>query len=83
MKINWRRSFIFYVAIIVAAVVLFTVILPSGQEPDEIPLSDAIEKSQNNEIASIIVSDDTIKITGKNGVEYINIKKIPSRIPYK
>ena len=76
MRINWKRSLIFYLAIIIAAVILFTVILPSsGQEPEEIPLSVAIEKSQNNEIASIIVSGDTLKITGTDEVEYVAHKE--------
>ena len=75
MRINWKRSIIFYIAIVVAAVVLFTVILPSGQEPEEIPLSKAIEMSQNNEISKIAVSDDNLNITAKNGTEYVAFKE--------
>jgi len=80
MKINWRRSILVYIAIIVVAVVFFTFILPSGQYPDEIPLSDAIAMSQNNEIAKISVGSDTINITTIGGTEYLTYKEITSSI---
>ncbi len=75
MKINWKRSLIFYVAIIVAAVILFTVILPSGQGPEEKPLSDIITMSQNSDIAKIVVEDETLKITTITETEYITYKE--------
>ncbi len=70
MRINWRRSLIFYAFIVIAAVVLFTVVLPSGTEPEQVLLSDVIEMSQAGEIDSILVSSDTLKITGTDGKEY-------------
>jgi len=75
MRINWKRSLIFYAFIVIAAVVLFTVVLPSGQEPKEIPLSQAIEMSKNGEIYSIMVSNSSLNITGKNGSEFIAHKE--------
>ncbi len=75
MRINWKRSIIFYLIIIVAAVVLFTVILPSGQAPTEIPLSQAIAMSQSGEIASIVVESDNIKITATDGTEFVTFKE--------
>jgi len=70
MRINWKRSIIFYLAIIIASVVLFTVILPSDQGPEEILLSDVIEMSQNQEIDTIVVFNDRLGITGKDGTKY-------------
>jgi len=75
MRINWKRSLLFYIVIIVAAVVLFTVILPSGTEPEEIPLSDVIQMSRDGEIYSILVEGDTLRITASDGVEYITYKE--------
>ena len=75
MRINWKRSLLFYVIIIVAAVVLFTVILPSGVEPTQISLSEAIDMSQQGKILSIVVSTDTLHITGRDGVDYITYKE--------
>ncbi len=80
MRINWRRSILVYIAIIAAAVVFFTLILPSEPEPNEIPLSDAIAMSQNSEIAKISVGSDTINITATNGIEYLTYKEVTSSI---
>ncbi|MCJ7769061.1 MAG: ATP-dependent zinc metalloprotease FtsH, partial [Dehalococcoidales bacterium] len=76
MRINWKRSLIFYIAIIAAAVILFTVILPSsGEEPKKIPLSKAIAMSQNGEIKALVVEDDTLHIKDTDDVEYITYKE--------
>jgi cell division protease FtsH len=75
MRINWKRSLIFYIAIIAAAVILFTVILPSGDEPEEIPLSEVIAMSQNGEIKKIVVENETLNITTIDGTELITFKE--------
>jgi len=80
MRINWKRSIIVYIVLIVAAVVFFTFILPSGQKPEEIPLSDAIAMSQNSEIEKIVVESDTINITANDGTEYVTFKEINASI---
>ncbi|UCE97691.1 MAG: ATP-dependent zinc metalloprotease FtsH [Dehalococcoidia bacterium] len=75
MRINWKRSLIFYIAIIAAAVILFTVILPSGQEPEEILLSEAIAMSQNGEIRKIVIDNETLSIIGTDDIEYVTYKE--------
>jgi cell division protease FtsH len=80
MRINWKRSIIFYIAIIAVAIVFFTFILPKGAKPGEIPLSEAITMSQNGEIASIVVGSDTINITASDGTEYVTYKEINASI---
>ncbi len=75
MRINWKRSLIFYIAIIAAAVILFTVILPSGQEPEEILLSEAITMSQNGKIRKIVIDNETLNITGIDDTEYVTYKE--------
>ncbi|HEX79369.1 MAG TPA: ATP-dependent metallopeptidase FtsH/Yme1/Tma family protein [Dehalococcoidia bacterium] len=80
MRINWRRSILVYIAIIAMVVVFFTFILPSGQKPEEIPLSEAIAMSQDGEIESILVGSSTINITTKDGTEYLTHKEITSNI---
>jgi cell division protease FtsH len=80
MRINWKRSIIFYIAIIAVAIVFFTFILPSEQKPEEIPLSDAITKSQNGEITSIVVKGDTINIIANDGTEYVTYKETNASI---
>jgi cell division protease FtsH len=80
MRINWKRSLIFYIVIIVAAIVLFTVILPSGQKPTEIPLSEAITMSQDSDITKIVINGDTLDITAKDGTEYVTYKEANTSI---
>jgi cell division protease FtsH len=80
MRINWKRSIIFYIAIIAVAIVFFTFILPKGEKPGEIPLSEAIAMSQNSEINSIVVKGDTINITASDGIEYVTYKEANASI---
>ncbi len=80
MRVNWKRSAIIYIVIIIAAITFFTVILPSGEEPKEIPLSQAITMSQNGEIEKIVVKDGTIIITDKNRNELVTFKELNASI---
>ena len=80
MRINWKRSAIIYIAIIIATVVFFTLILPGGEKPEEIPLSQAIAMSQNNEIKKIVVESDTINITARDGTELVTFKEVNASI---
>ena len=63
MKPSWKRSSLIYVAILLAAVALFSYLLPSANKPEEVPLSDIIAMSQNKEIAEINVEDDLLLVT--------------------
>ena len=47
MKSGWKRNFIIYVIILAAAILLFSFIFQGPAEPEEIPLSQAIEMSKN------------------------------------
>ncbi len=80
MRINWKRSAIIYIAIIIATVVFFTLILPGDDKPEEIPLSQAIDMSQNNEIKKIVVESDTINITAMDGTELVTFKEVNASI---
>ena len=80
MRVNWKRSAIIYIVIIIAAITFFTVILPSGEEPEEIPLSVAITMSQNDEIEKIVVKDDTINITATDGADLVTYKELNASI---
>ncbi|HET6478387.1 MAG TPA: ATP-dependent zinc metalloprotease FtsH, partial [Dehalococcoidales bacterium] len=63
MKPSWKRSSLIYVAILLAAVALFSYLLPSANKPEEVPLSDIIAMSQNKEIAEINVEGDLLLVT--------------------
>ena len=80
MRINWRRSILVYLIIIVAAVALFSFILPASQKPEEIPLSDAIAMSQRGEIEKIVVEGDALNITTTNNDEFIAFKETNASI---
>lgn len=80
MRVNWKRSAIIYLVIIIAAITFFTMVLPSGEKPREIPLSEAITMSQNGQIDKIVVKDDTINITGTNGNELVTFKELNASI---
>ena len=69
MKPNWKRSSLIYIAILLAAVALFSYLLPSANKPEEVPLSEVIAMSQNQEIAEIRVEEDTLFITTIDNTE--------------
>jgi len=69
MKSSWKRSSLIYIAIIIAAVVFFSVFFPMTKKPVEIPLSEVITMSQNGEIGKIVVDGDELFITTTEGTE--------------
>ena len=80
MKPIWRRNIIVYLAIVLAAVALFSFLLPAANKPEEIPLSQAITMSQNNEIAEIKVEDEALFITTVGGKELTTFKESNANI---
>jgi cell division protease FtsH len=67
MKSNWKRNSIIYVVVLLAAVLLFSFLMPGGSGPEEVPLSQVIAMSQNNEIQKISVDGDLLTITTVTG----------------
>jgi cell division protease FtsH len=76
MKINWKRSIIIYVIIILAAITFFTIVLPgTAAKPTKIDISQVVQMSQQNEIKSIEINGDTLNITGTDGKAYVSTKE--------
>jgi len=69
VKPNRKRSGFIYIAILLAAVALFSYLLPSANKPEEVPLSEIIAMSQNKEITEITVEDDLLLITTTDDTE--------------
>ncbi len=69
MRPSWKRSGLIYIVILVAAMALFFVFLPTDEKPEEVPLSEVIAMSQSNEIEKIMVDDEELLITTTDGVE--------------
>jgi cell division protease FtsH len=69
MGSNWKRNSIIYIGVLVAAVLLFTFLMPGGSSPEEVPLSQVITMSQNSEIQKITVDGDLLTITTVGGTE--------------
>jgi cell division protease FtsH len=67
MKSNWKRNSIIYIVVLVAAVLLFSFLMPGSNSPEEVPLSQVIAMSQNNEIQKITVEGDLLTITTVTG----------------
>jgi len=69
MGFNWKRSGFVYIAILLGAVVLVTVLLSSPSKPTEVPLSEVIVMSQGNKIEEIIEEGEWLTITTTDGRE--------------
>ncbi len=69
MKSGWKRNSLIYIVIVLAAILLFSFLIPGANEPEEIPLSEAIAMSQNKEINEIVVDEDMLLITTTEGTE--------------
>ncbi len=69
MKSGWKRNSLIYIVIVLAAILLFSFLIPGANEPEGIPLSQAIAMSQSKEISEIVVDEDTLFITTTEGKE--------------
>ncbi len=70
MKSNWKRNSLIYIVILLAAILLFSFLIPGSNEPEEMGLSEAIALSQEDgQIASVLVQSDTMTITKADGTE--------------
>ncbi len=67
MKSSWKN--LIYIAIILAAIALFSQFLFSSGEPTEISLDEAITRSQGNEIKKLVIDEDMLLITTADGTE--------------
>ncbi len=70
MKSSWKRNSIIYIIILLAAVLLFSLLMPGSSKPEEIPLSQVIVMSQNKEIKAIEVDGESMLITAVDDKEY-------------
>jgi len=80
MKFNWKRNSIIYIVILLAAVLLFSFLMPSGSQPDEVPLSQVISMSQKDEIQKIAVEGDLLTVTTITGLEVKAYKELDATI---
>lgn len=75
MKSNWKRNSVIYITILVAFVVLFSFLLPGSDQREEVPLSEVITWSQNNQIQSIEVDGEKLLITKTDGTKAESVKE--------
>jgi cell division protease FtsH len=75
MKPRWRRVSLLYLAILVGGIALIAFALqPSGQSPQEIPLSEVITESQDNQIEELAVEGEWLTVTLKDGTQQKSYK---------
>jgi len=70
MQFNWKRNILLYLAILIAIIAIFSFLLPATQKPTEISLDTAIAMSQNNEIGKLVIDDDELLVTARDGAEF-------------
>jgi cell division protease FtsH len=80
MKSNWKISSLIYIAILIAAIAIFSQLFSTSQEPAEIPLSEAIAISQRHEISKIAIDGDTLTLTTTDGKELKTFKESNANI---
>jgi len=68
-KSNWKRNSIIYIVVLLAAVLLFSFLMPGNSQPQEVPLSQVVTMSQNNEIQKIKIDGDLLTVTTTDGKE--------------
>jgi len=75
MKPRWRRIGFLYLIILVAGISLIAFALRGPQQnPQEILLSDVIEKSQNGQIEKLVVEGEWLTVTTRDGQEQKSYK---------
>jgi len=80
MKSNWKRNSIIYIVILLAAILLFSFLIPGSNEPEEVPLSQIITMSQSKEIKEIEIDEETLLVTTVDGTELRSFKEANSSI---
>jgi len=69
MASNWKRSSLLYVAVLLAAVAVATILLSAPQKPEEISVSKLITMSKDNQIEKIVEEGQWLTITATDGTE--------------
>ncbi len=69
MKPGWQRNSLIYIAILLAAVALFSFILPTVQKPAEIGLDEIVAMSQRGEIENMVIDGDELLSTTMDGTK--------------
>ena len=80
MKSSWKRNSIIYIVILLAAILLFSFLIPGSDEPKEVPLSQIISMSQSKEIKEIEIDEETLLVTTVDGTELRSFKEVNSSI---
>jgi cell division protease FtsH len=63
------RNILILIVILIVAVAIFSVVSPMTNKPEEVDLSQVVAMSQNNEIEKILVDNETLNITKRDGTE--------------
>ncbi len=67
MKSSWKRNSLIYIIILLAAILLFSFLIPGANEPQEAPLGQVITMSQNGEITKVVIDQETMMVTTIDG----------------
>ncbi|HLB28113.1 MAG TPA: ATP-dependent zinc metalloprotease FtsH [Dehalococcoidales bacterium] len=66
MDVNWKRSGLLYLAMLLGVVALATVLFSTPPKPTEVPLSEAIAMSHNSDIKTVIEEGEWLTIITTN-----------------
>jgi cell division protease FtsH len=69
MASNWKRSSLLYVAVLLGAVAVATILLSAPQKPEEVSVSKLIAMSKDNQIEKIVEAGQWLTITATDGKE--------------
>ncbi|MDD5127273.1 MAG: ATP-dependent zinc metalloprotease FtsH, partial [Dehalococcoidales bacterium] len=80
MGISWKRNVFLYLALMLAAIAIFSYMMQPAGKPEEVPLSQVIAMSQNKEITRIEVDDTVLNITTTTGTKLRSFKETGTSI---
>jgi cell division protease FtsH len=67
MKSNWKRNSLIYIIILLAAILLFSFLIPGTNEPQVASLGQVITMSQNGEISKVVIDGESMVVTTTDG----------------
>jgi len=70
MKPSWRRNIFIYIAVILAAGLLFSYLIPATNQPEEISLDKLIAMSRTSEIRKLEIDEDKLIATTVGDVQF-------------
>jgi len=72
---NWGRNIFYLIVVIVIGLIVWSLLVPMGKKPSQVPISQIAEDVKNSQVEKITVKDNQITAQLKSGEELLSYKE--------